>query len=314
MLTRRTLLGATGASLVALRTAQAAMPPNRTAPDFDIPRGACDCHTHVFDPGKFPFIQGRAYTPPDATLDELTALMSSLHMDRVVIVQPSVYGTDNSCTLDGIRRLGKSARGVAVIDKSTSAAALDDMTAAGIRGVRLNQTSGQFDRKMIETTAEQIRGRGWHMQFYTRPSVIAELKDDLAKLPFPVVFDHFGGAKAALGTSQPGFDAMLELVKSGHAYVKISGAYRSSEKSPDFADVLPLAQAIIAANPDRVVWGTDWPHPGRGRSQTDIAPPHVVDDGLLLNQLPRWTSDPAIRKKILVDNPARLYGFEVTAL
>jgi predicted TIM-barrel fold metal-dependent hydrolase len=135
-------------------------------------------------------------------------------------------------------------------------------------------------------------------------------------LPFPVVFDHFGGPKAAQGPSQPGFAALLDLVKSGRAYVKISGAYRISDKAPDFADAAPMAWALIAANPDRVVWGTDWPHPdsdfGRKHGASPIAPPIPVDDGLLLNQLPKWASDPMIRQKILVDNPARLYDFEIT--
>lgn len=140
------------------------------------------------------------------------------------------------------------------------------------------------------------------------------MKTHIEQLPFPVVFDHFGAAQAVDGPSQHGFDALLDLVKSGRAYVKVSGAYRTSNKSPDFPDALPLAQALIAANADRVVWGTDWPHPdsafGRGRPLTDIAPPFPVDDALLLNQLPKWAPDPAVRENILVHNAARLYGFE----
>ena len=145
------------------------------------------------------------------------------------------------------------------------------------------------------------------------PHVIAALKAHIEQLPFPVVFDHFGGAKAKQGVAQPHFDALLDLVRSGKAYVKISGAYRASELGPDFADATPLAQALIAANPDRIVWGSDWPHPdsafGQGRSLSEIAPPFPVDDGLLLNQLPKWTTAAALRQKILVDNPARLYDF-----
>ena len=139
------------------------------------------------------------------------------------------------------------------------------------------------------------------------------MKGHIEQLPFPVVFDHFGGARASDGPSQHGFDTLLDLVKSGRAYVKISGAYRASDNGPDFADALPLAQALVAANPDRVVWGSDWPHPdsayGRGRPLTDIAPPFAVDDSLLLNQVAKWEIDPAIRKRILVDNAARLYDF-----
>src|SRR5262245_17314845 len=199
------------------------------------------------------------------------------------------------------------------------------MNAAGVRGVRLNletNTAGQFDpssaKALLDATAEQTRGLGWHIQMYTRLSVVAALKEHLAKLPFPVVFDHFGRANPALGANQAGFDALLDLVKSCDAYVKISGAYRVSQKEPDYADVTPLAQALVQANPDRIVWGTDWPHPnsdhGRGKPLTEISPPFAIDDGLLLNQLAKWAPDAATRKKILVDNPARLYGFEVRAI
>ena len=323
MVTRRKLLAsvaASSAALIASRggVAHAAAPTVRTAVDFEIPRGACDCHVHVFDPERFPYANERVYTPPTASLADLGELQAALHFDRVVIVQPSVYGTDNSCTLDAIRRLGARGRGVAVIDKSTGAGALDDMAAAGIRGVRLNfETAGETDpaaiRRGLAAVAEQVRGRNWHVQFNTSLPVIAALKDDFAALPFPIVIDHFGRAKAALGPSQPGFDALLELVKSGRAYVKISAAYRMSDRAPDFPDAPPIAQALIAANPDRIVWGSNWPHPGRGATRTAIAPPYPNDDGLLLNQLPRWAPDPAIRRKILVDNPARLYGFEGAA-
>jgi predicted TIM-barrel fold metal-dependent hydrolase len=321
MLTRRRMLAsaAAGTALIALRvaTARAAAPTVRTAVDFDIPGGACDCHVHIFDPEHFPYANERVYTPPTASVADLRDLQSELHFDRVVIVQPSVYGTDNSCTLDAIRQLGARARGVAVIDQSTSAAALDDMAKAGVRGVRLNfETAGESDpvaiKRGIAAVAEQVRSRNWHVQFNTSLAVIAALRDDFAALPFPVVFDHFARAKAALGPTQPGFDALLALVKSGQAYVKISAAYRTSDKAPDFPDTLPLAQALIAANPERIVWGSNWPHPGRGTSRTAVAPSYPSDDGLLINQLPKWAPDAATRRKILVENPARLYGFGET--
>jgi predicted TIM-barrel fold metal-dependent hydrolase len=317
MLTRRQTLqaAAASASLLALREqATAAASTVKTPVGFDVPRGACDCHVHVFDPAHFPYFGERVYTPPEATVADLRDLQTGLRFDRVVIVQPSVYGTDNSCTLDGVRQLGGRARAVAVIDSTTPQAALDAMAAAGVRGVRLNvQTAGENDpvvvRRLLNATAEQLRGRNWHIQFNTNLAVIAALQSDLAALPFPVVFDHFGRAKATAGVQQPGFDALLALLKAGRAYVKISAAYRISEQKPDYADATPIAQAIVAANPDRVVWGSNWPHPGRGTSRTAIAPPYPSDDGMLLNQLPKWVPDPAIRRKILVDNPARLYGF-----
>jgi predicted TIM-barrel fold metal-dependent hydrolase len=319
-------LGAAGVSAAALQSglAQAEMPANPTAPNFEVPPGACDCHVHVFDPSKFPYAERRTYTPPTATVEELLQLQKSLHLDRVVVVQPSVYAADNSCTLDSIRRMGARARGVAVIDKNTSRAAIDEMHGAGVRGVRLNlQTNvgGKFDaagaKALLDATAKQLEGRGWHVQFYTGLDTIAALKDHLSQLPFPVVFDHFGRAKAAEGVGQPHFDALLDLVKDGHAYVKISGAYRCSEKAPDYADVTPLAQALVKANRDRLVWGSDWPHPnsdaGRGKPLTAITAPFPIDDGTVFNQVAKWVPDAATRKKILVDNPARLYGFESKA-
>jgi len=317
-------LAAAGASAFALRSDALFANTSRTAVDFAIPAGACDCHVHVFDPARFPYVAKRVYTPPPASVEELLDLHKALRMDRVVVVQPSVYGADNACTLDAVHRLGARARAIAVIDKSISQAQLDDMTAAGVRGIRLNlntTTSGEIDaegsKRTLDVAAEQIRGRNWHIQFYTRPHVIAALKTHIEQLPFPVVFDHFGGAKAKLGVAQPHFDALLDLVRSGKAYVKISGSYRASELAPDYVDATPLAQALIAANPERVVWGSDWPHPdsafGQGRSLSEIAPPFPIDDGLVLNQLAKWAADAAIRQKILVDNPARLYDFATVA-
>ena len=245
---------------------------------------------------------------------------SALKCERVVVVQPSVYGIDNSCTVDSIRRLGPRARGVAVIDKTTSREDLQKLNEAGIRGLRLNfevlteQIDPESAKKLLDTAAEQIAGLGWHIQILTRPSFIAALSDRISQLPFAVVLDHFGGFDPARFASQPGFAAVVELLKSGRIYVKISGAYLRS-KTRDYSDITPLAQALVEANSERIIWGSNWPHPnndfGRGKPLTEVAPPLVIDEGLLLNQLPKWVPDPAIRKKILVENPARLYGFEV---
>ena len=310
-----------GASSSKAAEAQVAQAPTvKTPVSFAVPPGACDCHVHVIpDPARFPFWPGRIYTPPTATAMELLALQNALHMDRVVIVTPSVYGADNAATLDGMRQLGPDrARGIAVIDDKTTPAELDTMAQAGIRGVRINlEQAGILDpaasAKRLEASVQQIAGRPWHLQIYSRLSVIAPLQAQFAALPVPVVFDHFAGAQAALGPQQPGFAAVLDLVKLGKAYVKISGAYRASDRAPDYPDVAPLARALIAANPDRLVWGSDWPHPDSavvpGRAPPDIAPAQPIDDGRLLNLLAEWAPDPATRTKILVDNPKRLYGF-----
>jgi predicted TIM-barrel fold metal-dependent hydrolase len=250
--------------------------------------------------------------------EEMSELHRALHMERVVIVTPSVYGTDNSSTLYGMKARGATARGIAVIDEKTPERDLDAMDRTGVRGIRLNlATAGQTDadaaRRQFQAAASRLKGRGWHIQIYTRPALVSGIKDLVLGSPVPVVFDHFGGAQAALGLEQPGFADLLELVRSGRAYVKISGAYRASTRAPDYPDVAPFAKALIAANADRVIWGTDWPHPNStlpaGHSPAEVAPLLQIDDGRLLNQLAVWEPGPAIRKKILADNPARLYGF-----
>ena len=301
------------------RTASAKAAQPATPVNFDIPAGACDCHTHIHpDPAKFPFFAGRVYTPELASPEEMSALHKALKMERVVIVTPSIYGPDNSATLFGMAARGATARGVAVIDDKTSEADLDAMGKAGIRGIRLNLATGGVNdptvgRPRFSAAVERVKARGWHVQLFTSLSMITAIKDLVLASPVPVVFDHFGGAQTALGVGQPGFADLVELVKSGKAHVKISGAYRASKLGPDFADATPFAQALIAANPDRIVWGTDWPHPDSvtppGKQVTDVTPLFQIDDGRLLNQLPVWTADAGVRKKILVDNPARLYGF-----
>lgn len=321
MLTRRDMMLASIAAGVTMTSSNAfskAAQPS-TAVNFDVPAGACDCHTHIHgDPEKFPFFAGRVYTPEPASPEEMSALHKALHIERVVIVTPSVYGPDNSSTLFGMTARGPTARGVAVIDDKTSESDLDAMNKAGFRGIRLNLATGGVNdpnvgRQRFSAAIERMKARGWHVQLFTSLAMISAIKDLVATAPVPVVFDHFGGAEAALGTGQPGFADLLALVKSGKAYVKISGAYRASKLAPDYADATPLAQALIAANAERIVWGTDWPHPDsvtpQGKKVTDVTPLFQIDDGRLLNQLPVWAPDAAVRKTILVDNPARLYGF-----
>jgi predicted TIM-barrel fold metal-dependent hydrolase len=297
--------------------AKASQPP--TAVNFDVPAGACDCHTHIHgDPAKFPFFSGRVYTPELASPEEMAALHKALHIERVVIVTPSVYGSDNSATLFGMKARGATARGVAVIDEMTQDSDLDTMNQAGIRGIRLNLATGSMNdplvgRRRFQAAVDRVKNRNWHVQLFTSLAMISAIRDLVTTSPVPVVFDHFGGALAELGTEQPGFSDLLELVKSGKAYVKISGAYRASRLVPDYPDAAPLARALIAANADRIVWGTDWPHPDSvtppGKQPTEVTPLFQIDDGRLLNQLSVWAPDAAIRKNILVDNPARLYGF-----
>jgi len=315
-------LAAAGAAALQPRGAVAAstgIQTGRTPVNFRVPALACDCHVHVFgDATRFPFSADRPYTPPPAPVAELRRLLRALRMDRVVIVTPAVYGTNNDCTLDAIRQLGSRARGVALVAQQATDPELDRLRRGGICGIRLNfETLGVTDPKVaVERfllASKQAAERGWHIQVNTRLPVVEALEGHVLGGHAPVVFDHFAQAEAALGVNQPGFAALVRLLTSGRAYVKVSAAYRISARPPDYADVAPLARALIAANPERVLWGSDWPHPDATRrperSPTDLRPPLPVDDGRVLNQLAVWAPDPAIRHTILVENPARLYGF-----
>jgi predicted TIM-barrel fold metal-dependent hydrolase len=320
MLTRREVLsGLTAALLLRTRTCLAKAAQPVTPVNFEVPAGACDCHTHIFaDPGKFPLFAGRGYTPETAEPDEMTAFHRALHVQRVVIVTASIYGTDNSTTLYGMKARGHDARGIAVIDERTPETELDAMNRAGVRGIRLNFGSSGVNnpavgRQRFHTAVNRIKRLGWHIQVATNLAMISALQDVIMASPVPVVVDHFGRARAELGPEQPGFSDLVDLVRSGKVYVKISAGYSISRRPPDYPDIVPIAQALIAANPDRIVWGTDWPHPNPapppGGKATDVSPLIQIDDGHMLNLLPVWAPDPAIRKRVLVSNPAELYGF-----
>jgi len=284
-----------------------------TKVSFDVPAGACDCHTHIHgDPATFPWFAGRTYTPEQALPEEMTALHRALGIQRVVIVTPSVYGADNSATIYGLAARGKDARGVAVIDDKTTEAELDRLVSLGFKGIRLNlSTAGINDPKVATerflAAAARVKSRNWHVQLNTTLPVIAAMKDALAASPVTLVFDHYGNAKEELGVGQPGFADLVALVKSGKAYVKIS---ISGGPRDNYGHFTPLAQMLIGANVDRILWGSNWPHPnGVDGSTTKVTPLWQVDDALVLSLLPTWAPDAAVRKKILVDNPARLYEF-----
>ena len=316
MLTRRATLSGIGA--IVASGAHAASPSTiKTAPSFKPPKGACDCHVHVIpDPAKFPMAPSRAYTPPVATAKDLQAFHKALGIERAVVVTPSIYGPDNRATLDALKQLGLArTRGVITLGPQTSKAQLFEMYKLGVRGARVNlESNGVADPtvaiRKLEEAIGLLEGSGWHMQLYARMSVVAALAGRLATMPIVPVFDHFAGAKADRGADQEGFDAVLSMVRSGHAYVKISGAYRVSDRWPDFADTIPLARALVAANPDRILWGSDWPHTGKpAKTVEETNAPIPADDGALLNLLAESVPDQRIRHKILVNNPSQLYGF-----
>ena len=312
---REFVLGAAAAGGVLMQPllghAKASQPATKV--NFDVPAGACDCHTHIHgDPAKFPWFAGRTYTPEMALPEEMTALHKALKIQRVVIVTPSVYGPDNSAAIYGLAARGNDARGVAVINDKTTDAELDRLASLGFKGIRLNlSTAGINDPKVATerflAAAARMKSRGWHIQINTTLPVIAAMKDALAASPVTLVFDHFGNAQEERGVEQAGFSDLVNLVKSGKAYVKIS---ISGGPRDNYGYFTPLAQTLISANVDRILWGSNWPHPNGVNGSTEgVSPLWQVDDGVVLNLLPTWAPDPAVRNKILVDNPTRLYGF-----
>jgi predicted TIM-barrel fold metal-dependent hydrolase len=286
---------------------------------FEMPAGACDTHVHVFGPAEaFPYAPERRYTPGDASVADLLRLQALLDLDRVVLVQPSPYGTDNRRLLAALGQLGPRARAVAVIDPAAPEEELTAMHALGVRGARLNlESAGQHDPAVALASLRQLAARaaplGWHLQTYTSLAVIAVLHDAILDLPVPLVIDHFGRASAAQGIGQAGFAALLSLVGSGRVHVKLSAPSRISALS-DQTDTTGIARALIAANPDRMLWGSDWPHTSirrdPARAPTAVEPFQPEDDGRALGRLHGWVDgDPDLLHRILVRNPARLYGF-----
>ncbi|MBV7483114.1 amidohydrolase family protein [Bordetella sp. BOR01] len=283
-----------------------------------MPAGACDCHVHVFGPtSQYCFDPARTYTPAEAPLAQLDALHRGLGIARSVIVQPSPYGTDNRCLLDVLAQLGDAGRGVAVIDATTTDEALAAMHRAGVRGVRVNlETSGEHDpqvaRRKLQQAAARVAPLGWHVQTYTNLATFAALADSLPDLPTTLVVDHFGRAQPHLGLAQVGLDRLLDAVAAGRVYVKLSAPYRISRVA-DYADAAPLARALVDANPDRMLWGSDWPHPGSAAggplSVDGITPFRQEDNHRALARCLEWAGSAERARRILVDNPARLYGF-----
>lgn len=274
-----------------------------TEPRHKAPLLACDCHFHIFGPyDRFPLHAGRRYTPPPASVEEYSAMAARLGLQRHVIVQPSPYGTDNRVTLDAVGRLGRDqARAVVVIDEQVRDLELRGMAAEGAVGVRFNLVSGNgTPEDQLERLAHRLAPLGWHIQVYAEGEKLEALAPTLARLPVDVVIDHIGGVKAGLGTSHSQFDALLRLLDTGRAWVKLCH-YRASSAGHPWEDVAPNVQALAHAAPERCVWGTDWPHPGMG--------PPAPEAASLLDQLFAWLPDPVTRHKVLVDNPAQLYRF-----
>ncbi|MEK6592072.1 MAG: amidohydrolase family protein [Pseudomonadota bacterium] len=278
--------------------------PDTSAPKFKLPPGACDCHAHVFGPQqRFPYAPNAGYIAPDALPADYVRMLRTLGCERAVLVQPSVYATDNSAMLEAMCSGVFAFRGVAVVNEDINDRELEHMHRAGVRGVRINLASATpgLTLEQAPRLAPRLKALGWHLQFFMDLKMLPDAAALLSKLDIDIVIDHFGRVRADDGLTAPPFQILLALLSQDNCWAKLIGPYFLSDRKPRFPDVTPFARAVVAAAPERVVWGTDWPHP----SSHGMMP----NDGDLADMLLDWIPDEAQRRKVLVSNPARLYDF-----
>jgi 2-pyrone-4,6-dicarboxylate lactonase len=286
------------------------LPPDRNPrrPRLSLPKGSIDTHVHVFEPG-YALSPARGYNPPYSTLADIKRLHATLGIERVVFTQPSVYGTDNSAILNAMAALNAEtpnrARAVVAVDMKIGDKDIAALDAAGVRGVRLNTDNKggmPIELREIPELAARIRPFGWHLEFLFPGKDILDLMPIFTDLKLPMSIAHFAYQPASAGVRAPGFQALLELVRKGNTWIKISGANRVSRSDlPPYDDVKPMAQALIDAAPERIMWGTDWPHPNK----------YLVNpnDGDLVDAFGDWVRDEAMRRRIMVATPAAFYRF-----
>jgi 2-pyrone-4,6-dicarboxylate lactonase len=288
--------------------------PNTRKPRFTPPPNSCDTHFHVFGPPEqFPFVSTHEYTPPAAPLEHYLKMIAVIGIERAVVVQPSVHGLDNSATLDAIKNSGGRFRGVARIDDRTPKSELQRLHDGGVRGVRFNlldRPRGNVKLDVLDRCVEHIVEFGWSVDLHIDTKSLMAQENRIRSMPIRVVIDHIARIKPPEGLDQPAFQLLLDLMKHKHVWVKVSGADKICNTNVHsyfglpFVEVIPFARAVIAAAPDRVIWGTDWPH------SNNFAPGHTPNDGDLVDLLAAFAPDQAVRTKILVDNPAALYDFQ----
>jgi predicted TIM-barrel fold metal-dependent hydrolase len=310
---RRSLLNTGLATLIGLQMAGASSAtaqeiPNSSGtelPRFKAPANAADCHMHIYDPARFPMPPSPRVAPENAALPQYRLLQKRIGTTRVVIVTPRNYATRNEATITAIRELGRNARGVAVLHPDIADAELKRLDAAGIRGIRFSlgdPASAVVTPDMIEPLAKRIAPLGWHIQFNMAGDQIVALSDVLRRLTVPMVFDHLGNPPLPAGTTHASHAVIRRLLDENRAWVKLSGAYLNSKVGPPYPEATQIAQDFVKAAPERLVWGSDWPHP--------TSPgPRKPDDAALFDLLLTWAPDEQTRHRILVDNPERLYGF-----
>lgn len=288
------------------------LPPDRNprAPRTPFPPLACDTHAHIMGPAtRFPYAKERIYTPPDSTADDYRRLLAALGVERAVLVQPSVYGTDNTAMLDAIRQLGKGLRAVAVAAPDISPAEIEALHDAGVRGLRFNVVDRREDKNvvpaaMLREVARRIAPFGWHVELLVNVDEAKDFVRAVSDIPVPIVLGHLGYPKSGARnwTKHPAFADMLRLVDEGRGWIKLTGPYRITDTADvPYEDVDAAARALVAAAPQRLVWGTDWPHVMKRKP--------MANDGDMADLLERWIPDAKTRTRVLVDNPAELYGF-----
>ncbi|MGE0560148.1 MAG: amidohydrolase [Burkholderiales bacterium] len=277
-------------------------------PRLTMPSFACDTHAHVLGPAaRYDYSPARVYTPPDCLMTDYRHMLDTLGVSRAVLVQPSVYGTDNSAMLDAMKTDPQRLRGVAVVDPAIGDAELKALDQAGVRGVRVNivdvkdRKPGTLPMDRLQALAARIAPLGWHMEFLMHADEFPDMDRTFSDFPVPIVLGHLGYMKTALGLEAPGFQALLRLMKAGKAWVKLTGPYRISGAPLPHADTVPYAHALLEANADQVIWGSDWPHVMHKGA--------TPNDGDLTDLLLDWVPDEAQRERVLVANPAKLYGF-----
>ena len=283
---------------------------NPSKPRVDSPPGMCECHSHIFGPiARFPYGEERSYTPPEAPLEKYLALHDALGIERGVLVQGSVYGTDNSAMLAALKQAPNRLRGVAVIDREFSVSYLNTMSDLGVRGARFNHFlkqgkpvfKGGVGISDFLDMHDSLADLNWHLQLWIHCVDLPDVWPSLRNCRIPIVIDHMGRIDAVKGLPYPGFDFLLQLLAEGKVWVKLSGIYRGTDNWPAYPEARPFHEALVAANPDRCIWGLDWPHPALKAT--------MPNDGTLLDLFNDWTPDVDIRRRILVENPALLYGF-----
>lgn len=285
----------------------AAHDPNPHKPDFALPAGACDCHAHVFGPGdRYPFIPHGLYTPADALPRDYRHMLGALGLQRGVLVQPSIYGTDNRAMLDAMAQDRRRLRGIAVVPYDIGTAEIERLHGEGIRGVRCNIVDLKFGKGVLplnelKSLASRIKPFGWHVEFLMHVNEFGDLDGQLGDFPVDVVFGHMGYVPISLGTATAGFNAMLRLMRDGKAWAKLTAPYRQTMREMPYPDVDPTVQILLEKAPDRLLWGSDWPH--------TFIKTGMPNDGDLFDLFVHWVPDAALRRKILVTNPAKLYDF-----